>query len=691
MAGLVVAGVLVVTAVQLGPALVDANIPRLVRLQWVIGFLVAMEALYVAVLLACLIAVPVLGMALARARRKCPSRPITTARPVTAKLLLLSISTLFALLTAEGSVAAWRSWSRRAPALPAPRAPVEESAVSPAVSGLTPEGISLVVVGESSAEGVPYQDRLSIGEIVAWQLRRSIPGKQVRVEVQARAGKNMAQMHEKFARMSYRPDVVIVYAGHNEFSSRFSWSHGIPYYADMRRSQMLMRLERFAAWLSPVCGLIQETAEVKRVSGPPPPWITRRLIDVPVCTPEEYAARRADFRTRLDAIASYCQREKVLTVLVIPPANDAGYEPNRSALSPETSAAERSAFEREFQAARAAEATDPRRSIDQYRAMLARQPGFAEAHFRLARLLEQAEDWDAAYRHYVSARDLDGLPMRCPSDFQDIYREVAGRRGAMLVDGQALFHSFGTHGLLDDELFNDTMHPSLRGHIALAQAVVDQLRARSELGWPAGGPDPAINPVECASHFGMNAEGWIAACQLSMGIWNMLAFVRYDPRERLAKARRLGDAIHLLRAGRRAEELEIPGLGVGDALLAEPPRLDHTPLHHREEPRAVFQHGDVGQDIAVDDQDVGELAGLDGPELVDAAHDLGAGLRGAGDHFHRRQPDVLDEEGQLLGVITVRVPGKPVVATHAESAAGAEDHPGALGTPFERFLVAVND
>ncbi len=29
--------------------------------------------------------------------------------------------------------------------------------------------------------------------------------------------------------------------------------------------------------------------------------------------------------------------------------------------------------------------------------------------------------------HYVAARDLDGLPMRLPSDFQQIYREVAAR------------------------------------------------------------------------------------------------------------------------------------------------------------------------------------------------------------------------------------------------------------------------
>ena len=42
----------------------------------------------------------------------------------------------------------------------------------------------------------------------------------------------------------------------------------------------------------------------------------------------------------------------------------------------------------------------------------------------------------------------------------------------------------------------------------------------------------------------------------------------------------------------------------------EPPRLDHASLHHGEELRSVFEHGDVGQDVAVDDQQVGELSRL---------------------------------------------------------------------------------
>ena len=118
------------------------------------------------------------------------------------------------------------------------------------------------------------------------------------------------------------------------------------------------------------------------------------------------------------------------------------------------------------------EASEPRRSIELYRDLLARQPGFAESHYRLARLLE-VPCRDEAYQHYVAARDLDGMPIRCLTVFQQAYRDVAASHDFALVDGQALFHAIGVHGLLDDFLFNDVMHPALRGHIALARGILE--------------------------------------------------------------------------------------------------------------------------------------------------------------------------------------------------------------------------
>ena len=121
-------------------------------------------------------------------------------------------------------------------------------------------------------------------------------------------------------------------------------------------------------------------------------------------------------------------------------------------------------------------------------------------------LLEKTGDWDEAYRQFIAARDLDGMPMRCLSTFQQAYFDVAERHDCVLVDGQALFHAIGPHGQLDDTLFADVMHPSLRGHIALASGILDALYKRRAFGWSHDQSAPLIDPARCAAHFGLHAS-----------------------------------------------------------------------------------------------------------------------------------------------------------------------------------------
>ena len=114
-----------------------------------------------------------------------------------------------------------------------------------------------------------------------------------------------------------------------------------------------------------------------------------------------------------------------------------------------------------------------------YRALIKLAPGFAASHFRLARLLEQAGEWGDAGKHYVQARECDAMPLRCPEEFRQAYREVAARYPeVILVDGPRVLEPLSPHGILDDHLFHDAQHLTLLGYIALAQDLLRQLRER---------------------------------------------------------------------------------------------------------------------------------------------------------------------------------------------------------------------
>lgn len=537
---------LVILAAWLALSLWIPLFPRDLGRRWTEEFLRALLVGYAAMLGLAGLGIALFGGALIRARRagrRCPN--------MVAKGLLLCVSSLFALGLAEVASAAWLTWSHRLPALP--------TRLLEPMAGTA----SIVVIGGSSALGYPYQPWISPGQIVAWQLQQANPRLRYRLEIRAREGATLERMHQELAGLRERPDAIIIYSGHNEFQSRYEGSRdaGLD---EVPRGSWLRRLYRWS-FASPLCRVVYETISKNRLGGPPPPIRWHRLIDPPMLTPSEREAILSDFRRRLKAIVAYCERIGALPILVIPPANDAGFDPSRSVLPEPISEAERADLDREYWAARAAEQDDPARSMATYRSILDRHPQFAEIHYRLARLLERSGEIDQAEIHFVAARDGDGYPIRCPSDFQAVYRELASQSESLLIDGPALLRAASPSGLRDDFLFHDAHHPTLGGQIAIAQAVLDGLLNRRALGLPDDEAWPTIDPIACAEQFGMDATKWASVCARSATFYRDYAPDRFDPAMRLAKQRGFELARLRVLAGEPPNQLGVPGLGVPPA------------------------------------------------------------------------------------------------------------------------------
>lgn len=546
-----------------------------------LAFLVVFESTYLVAVSSLVFGTPMLVVLAWRRRRS------GAGRPAVACGLLLAASVAISAIIAEAVASVWLHRAGRSTVVPVgglrriDRNQMKRSASldDPTLPESFPDppddpGIDLVVLGESSAEGVPYNEWLSIGQLVAWKLREAVPGRPVRVQVLAGSGETLELQHNKLTWLNRRPDLMVIYCGHNEFSSRLDAGRDLDYYVDERAPGLWRRLRDRAEAVSSLCELIRRASERCRLGIPPPPYGNRDLIDTPAYTPEESSLLLADFRRRLEAIVSYARKVGAIVVLIAPPGNDAGFEPNRSFLPAATPRREREDFRRDVLAARALEASDPPAAIAAYRALIARQPGFAESHYRLALLLDRADDREGAYRHFVAARDHDGYPIRCLSPFQDVYRELAARHDVILVDGQAELHAVGRRGLLDDRLFQDAMHPSLRGQIALAQAILRELRARHAFGWPEDTPAPLIEPAECAAHFGLIREAWKKIILWGVHFGNYSQGLRYDPENRLEKRRIYAEAFDRLAAVEAVEALGLPNVGIPEPV---PPVGDPVP------------------------------------------------------------------------------------------------------------------
>ena len=131
-----------------------------------------------------------------------------------------------------------------------------------------------------------------MGQIVAWQLERVLPGRRVQVDMRAECGAILEGMHQKLAGLTYRPDALLLFSGHNEFESRFTWRRNIRYYVDEQLATPVATMLECALRWSPFCRLILETQERQRLDATPDPIIKRQLVDQPVCSRQERRRHR---------------------------------------------------------------------------------------------------------------------------------------------------------------------------------------------------------------------------------------------------------------------------------------------------------------------------------------------------------------------------------------------------------------
>ena len=515
--------------------------PRVVRRGMTEALLRAVLVGYSAIFLAAFGGTPLSAWLLAK------SRHTRKSRSWIARGFLVCLSCLLSLFMLEIGSAGFRTWVHRLPTLPR----TFESAPS--------DEYRIVVLGGSSALGEPYRPWLSVGQIVAWQLQQAVPSRRFECEILAWLGDSLEMQHRKLATLKRRPSAVIIYSGHNEFAARFEEERD-PWLDEEPRTWLFQQIYR-ATLISPFCRLVYEVISKNRLDSPPALSGRHQLIDPPICSPSESAEILADFSRRLEVIASYCDQIDAVPILIIPPANEAGFEPSRSTVPVSVSRAERRRLVDEFEVARQFESSNPARSAAGYRAILRRHANFAEAHFRLARLLEREGRLTEAGSHYLASLDNDGLPIRCPARFRDVYREVANRHPrSILIDGRHELSAISPNGLLGDDVIQDTHHPTLRGYVALAGAVLRELQLRKVFGQSRPIELP-LDPAACAAHFGMDNSRWATVCERTSVHYQRVAGYRYDPAERLGKSLRYAEAAQRLQSGSSPDALGLAGIG----------------------------------------------------------------------------------------------------------------------------------
>jgi len=356
-----------------------------------------------------------------------------------------------------------------------------------------PGTIRVVIQGGSSAAGFPYGKWASPAGMLQQRLERAFPGHQVEVITTAMSAVNSYALLD-FADeiIDIDPDVVVIYAGHNEFLG------------------VLGAGSAYASSLSP--GLTRATLALRRshlveagfrlygALGPTPEQRTGTLM-ARVARERRIPTDSALFRTTVEQFEGNLQRllkryrEHDIPVLIGTLAsNEKDQTPFLPAPPPADAAADWSRSQ--AQALAALDTGDTDQALISGARLIELAPENAESWFLRGRARLAAGDEEPARVDFLHAKDLDQLRFRAPELFNEIIRETARTDDARVVEVQAAMAAQSPGGSIGQELMVEHLHPNVEGYFIMADAMYQGLIAAGVLGPPERAVDTALARAE---------------------------------------------------------------------------------------------------------------------------------------------------------------------------------------------------
>ncbi len=349
--------------------------------------------------------------------------------------------------------------------------------------------IRIVIQGGSSAAGFPYGKWASPAGMLQQRLERAYPGREVEVISTAMSAVNSYALLD-FADeiVALEPDVVIIYAGHNEFlgvlgagsayASRLS--------PTLTRATLSLRRSRIVESGFRILGALSPAPEQR--SGTLMARVAREQR-----IPEDSELFRTtveQFEGNLRRLLARYRENGIPAIIGTLAANEKDQPPFLSAPpAPEAAAGWRASLD---EAASSLEKGDRERVLAITDRLISQAPEIAEPWFLRGRAHLAAGDEDMARTDFLRAKDLDQLRFRAPELFNRIIRQTAESEGARLVDVQAAMVERSPGGSIGSELMVEHLHPNVDGYFVMADAIYDGLMAADILVTPGRTVDAGL-------------------------------------------------------------------------------------------------------------------------------------------------------------------------------------------------------
>lgn len=353
----------------------------------------------------------------------------------------------------------------------------------------------IFALGGSTTAGRPYDHRVAFPRWLELYLSELDPSRRwevINAGAISYASYRIAVLTRELAR--YRPDLFVVYTGHNEFLEERTYRGVLESGPDMRRLRIWLSGRRFYAlarhtWLEAARDRSEEPPELAaEVEAKLDGWtgLDRYHRD------DELASQVIEhFGWNLDRIVALAEDAGAEVILVRPVSNLKDFSPFKSEHPAGLAHRDRVRFDGLLGEARHALRDEtPETALSRLAEAEALDPLYPDLHFRRGRALLALGRFEEAEEAFVRAKELDVAPLRALEPIVQQVGETAQRHGLPSIDLPGLLGEENRrllgHPILGDEMLLDHVHLDIPAHRRIAEEIarvlVEQGVARPEPG-----------------------------------------------------------------------------------------------------------------------------------------------------------------------------------------------------------------
>jgi hypothetical protein len=280
--------------------------------------------------------------------------------------------------------------------------------------------------------------------------------------------------------LQYEPDLFVICTGHNEFLEDRTYGdiRDIPAVVAMPH-QWLARTRSYHVYRSLLLGPSDEKSDQ-----------TTTVLTHAVETFLDYhnglkAFRRDEvwrsgvirhFDFNLNRMLGIARDAEVPVLLMRPPSNLGDTAPFKSELRPTESAEQRKNWRQLTADALSLLSSNPHESLRLFDEALQIHDEYAATHFWRGKVLESLGQFDLGREAFVRARDEDICPLRVLGPMERGIAAAAARWNVPLLDAHELLEQETRHGILDNSMLVDHVHPTFEGHQLIGLALMTRMQ-----------------------------------------------------------------------------------------------------------------------------------------------------------------------------------------------------------------------